>query len=111
MRARCPASIDGGRCAGLERHGGDHYPNARDRHAKTCGCGRAFTVREWRALRLVGHQDDFNGGELELRDCVGCLSTIAIEIPNRQDGDRATHSLPEREAPTSAVRLCPVGVF
>lgn len=79
------------------------------RTIKACGCGRAFNVHEWRELRLVGYQDDGDGGELELRDCP-CASTIAIEIPHRQDGDRAP-LVPEREAPRSAVRLCPVGIF
>lgn len=29
---RCPAMVDGGRCAGLDGHEGGHYAHARDRH-------------------------------------------------------------------------------
>lgn len=76
---------------------------------KVCGCGRAFDAYEWRALRHVGDQDDGEGGVLELRDCTSCGSTIAIEIPNRQDRDVGLTS--ERATPASAVRLCPVGVL
>jgi hypothetical protein len=76
---------------------------------KICGCGRAYHLDEWRRLHRVGAQDDGDGGELELRDCAGCLSTIAIEIPNRQDRDAGLSS--ERATPASAVRLCPVGVL
>jgi len=30
---RCPAEVEGGRCAGLIFHEGEHYANARDRKA------------------------------------------------------------------------------
>lgn len=77
---------------------------------KVCGCGRSYDIHEWSSLHRVGAQDDGEGGVLELRDCAGCLSTLAIEIPSRQDGDRAAR-VPEREPPRSAVRLCPAGVL
>lgn len=48
---------------------------------KLCGCGRTYDAPEWRALHLVGYQEDGEGGELELRDCASCLSTIALEVP------------------------------
>ena len=44
---------------------------------KRCGCGRTYTLHEWRALKYVGILDD--GVErAELRNCV-CGSTIALE--------------------------------
>jgi two-component system response regulator MprA len=46
---------------------------------KTCACGRAYTAEEWRTLDWVGLVDNGReaGEELELRNCVGCGSTIA----------------------------------
>ena len=46
---------------------------------KTCGCGNRFDAEQWRQLRLVGRQDDGEGGTLELRNCP-CGSTICIEL-------------------------------
>jgi len=43
-RERCSARIDGGRCAGLDGHDGDHYANARERKAV-----RVHVVKEWPA--------------------------------------------------------------
>ncbi len=44
---------------------------------KTCSCGRRYTREEWDALPLLGRQ----AGEpdLELRNCGGCGSTLAVE--------------------------------
>lgn len=44
-----------------------------------CSCGREYTLKAWRALRLVGYMLDFVGGLRELRDCP-CASTWSIEI-------------------------------
>ncbi|MDB4946208.1 MAG: hypothetical protein JWP97_5742 [Labilithrix sp.] len=45
---------------------------------RVCGCGRSHDRDEWQGLRLVGLQEDGEGGELELRNCQ-CGSTLAIE--------------------------------
>jgi hypothetical protein len=41
---------------------------------KVCGCGKRYTVEQWRALALVGH-----GQGLEYRNC-SCRSTLAVEV-------------------------------
>lgn len=46
---------------------------------KQCMCGAIHTEVEWSCLRLVGLQDDGDGGWLEMRNCV-CNSTIAIQV-------------------------------
>ncbi len=49
-----------------------------DATIKTCGCGRSYTLEQWRKLPWVGEWKD-EVETLELRNCV-CKSTIAIEI-------------------------------
>lgn len=56
---------------------------------KTCGCGRAYSYGQWRALPLVGVQrDDDEDGDLVpalvLRDC-SCGNTMAVDA--RREGD------------------------
>lgn len=46
---------------------------------KQCRCGAAFTHSEWDRLPFIGHQPDFEGGLLELRNCP-CHSTIAVRV-------------------------------
>jgi hypothetical protein len=47
---------------------------------KQCpGCGAVHTHTEWCRLPFVGHQPDYEGGLLELRNCT-CESTIAIQV-------------------------------
>ena len=52
---------------------------------KLCGCGRAFSLREWDALPLVGHQahepdkDGLPPFRLEYRNCP-CGSTLTIYL-------------------------------
>lgn len=50
---------------------------------KRCACGRVYARSEWGRLRLVGHQDDGEGGLLELRDCT-CKSTLAVQVTESQ---------------------------
>ena len=45
---------------------------------KQCRCGRSYTLAEWQQLRLVGMQEDGEGGFLELRECT-CRSTLSVE--------------------------------
>ncbi len=79
---------------------------------KRCACGCTYNIHEWRELRYVGRDDDGDGGELELRDCSGahCSSTLAIEIPSRQDRGEAIRES-ERESHRSGVRLSPAGAY
>ncbi len=51
---------------------------------KRCKCGRTYDRTEWQRLRLVGTQDDGDGGLLELRNCE-CRSTISVELPKDQE--------------------------
>lgn len=46
---------------------------------KQCACGAVHTHTEWIRLPFVGHQPDYVGGLLELRNC-GCGSTIAVQV-------------------------------
>jgi len=48
---------------------------------KRCACGRAFTVEQWRELRLVGvMRDEVDSDEdLEVRNC-RCGSTISRRL-------------------------------
>lgn len=52
---------------------------------KLCGCGRAFTLQEWDALPLVGHQahepdrDGLPPFRLEYRNCP-CGSTLTVYL-------------------------------
>jgi len=62
---------------------------------KTCRCGQHYDAKSWRGLRLVGVQEDGDGGNLELRNCASCGSTIAIELPRR----RSSRPAPAPEAP------------
>ena len=47
---------------------------------KVCRCGERHTKSAWLALHLVGRLSDNAGGELDLRNCKGCGSTIAVEV-------------------------------
>lgn len=46
---------------------------------KRCGCGRTFTIDQWNALKLRGWWGD-TVETLEMRNCSGCGSTIAISV-------------------------------
>jgi hypothetical protein len=51
---------------------------------KTCGCGRSYGRKSWRALPFVGRQhtpkDDYGPAEtIEMRNCP-CGSTLAVEV-------------------------------
>ena len=45
---------------------------------RLCSCGHNITWSHWRSLRLVGLQDDGQGGKLEIRDCPICESSLAM---------------------------------
>jgi hypothetical protein len=47
---------------------------------KRCGCGRAYSARQWERLHYVGRIDDCGEPTIELRNCMACGSSIAIEI-------------------------------
>jgi len=47
---------------------------------KACGCGIEYTEEEWKNLSLKGIQREEFQPDLELRQCRGCRSTIAIEL-------------------------------
>lgn len=52
----------------------------RDEWEKVCSmCGMSVSLREWRALPLVGYQEDGRGGFLELRNH-HCLTTLSCEV-------------------------------
>lgn len=58
----------------------------------TCTCGASYTARQWRALRLVGHQaapatEDEPALYLELRDCASCGSTRAVDAHQAERSD------------------------
>lgn len=64
--------------------------------AKSCGCGRTYDAAQWRELRLVGLQEDGDGGLLELRDCE-CGSTLSVQgVPTLEDIRRAIARTLER---------------
>lgn len=46
---------------------------------KQCKCGCVYTHEEWDELDFVGLQDDFDGGLLEMRNCI-CSSTICVRV-------------------------------
>ena len=48
--------------------------------AKVCACDAVYTAEDWLQLRYVGRMSDGEDGELELRDCSACGSTMAIEV-------------------------------
>lgn len=50
---------------------------------KVCGCGARFSSTSWQYLALRGIQS----GELELRDCSYCRSTLAVPLPTRDCPD------------------------
>jgi hypothetical protein len=50
---------------------------------KACGCGCTYATRcAWTELTFVGMLDDIDddGGRAEMRNCVSCNSTLAIEV-------------------------------
>ena len=53
--------------------------------AKVSTCGRRFSLTEWLALPLDGHQKD-DVEDLELRTCPSCRSTMAVVL--HPDGSR-----------------------
>ena len=54
-----------------------------------CSCGATYDAGAYEALRLVGYQDDGEGGWLDLRNCTAfnpvrgttCGSTMAVVVP------------------------------
>lgn len=57
---------------------------------KRCRCGATYTREEWGSLPLLGHQ-----GDLELRNCSQCRSTLAKTSPaSLRAGVRAKRSVP-----------------
>lgn len=46
---------------------------------KECRCGVSYTHAAWQRLPYVGLQDDFDGGWLEMRNCV-CHSTLCVRV-------------------------------
>jgi len=46
---------------------------------KVCRCGEVYDHEGWNALELRGLQEDGRGGELELRNCVTCGSTMCVD--------------------------------
>lgn len=58
---------------------------------KTCGCGRTFTVEEWRELPGCGRMPD-EEGDLDLRHCP-CGSTIAVLVSDLEEDDRLAFEL------------------
>lgn len=71
---------------------------------KSCGCGRSFTLAEWRRLPFVGEQRfEAPPYRLELRDC-RCGSTIALwtdrdGVPCDDDGNPITESAADLVSP------------
>ena len=49
-----------------------------------CGCGTHYNRMGWEALKLIGTQDDGDGGLLELRNCAKCGSTRAILLGKKE---------------------------
>ena len=47
---------------------------------KVCSCGRVHDAFAWLRLHYVGVMRDDSVGAIELRNCDGCDSTIAVEI-------------------------------
>jgi hypothetical protein len=55
-----------------------------DAVVKTCRCGRAYDTEWWSLLPLVGYVGAASGDEkqvLEMRNCRGCGSTLALDMP------------------------------
>lgn len=55
---------------------------------KVCSCGREYTAHGWSSLPLVGTMPGADDQPIQLRNCVGCGSTIAIEMCVVTDCDR-----------------------
>jgi hypothetical protein len=47
---------------------------------KRCGCGCEISPEEWRGLPGKKFQPTIDGPKLEMRECLWCGSTLAIEI-------------------------------
>ena len=47
---------------------------------KVCACGISYDAHMWACLAYVGHMTD-EVEALELRNCSGCGSTLAVELP------------------------------
>jgi hypothetical protein len=45
---------------------------------KTCGCGKSYTLQQWRQLRFVGVLEMGEERFSELRNCAKCCSTIGV---------------------------------
>jgi hypothetical protein len=45
---------------------------------KICGCGRSYTLQQWRRLRFVGVLELDGETFSEMRDCAACHSTICL---------------------------------
>ena len=46
---------------------------------KWCACGRVYNAADWKRLKHVGIQK-YGMSEIDLRNCAGCGSTIAMVI-------------------------------
>lgn len=55
---------------------------------KVCSCGREYTAHGWSSLPLVGTMPGADDQPIQLRNCIGCGSTIAIEMCIVTDCDR-----------------------
>ncbi len=80
------------------------------RPPKPCACGASYDADAWRRLPLVGTQDAGDDELLELRNCEACSSTLAIELPSRQDRDVRPFSERDRGTP-SVVQVDPAGSY
>ena len=48
---------------------------------KHCECGKRYSIEQWRKLKFCGAQPlDLGDVALEMRNCVGCGSTIGITV-------------------------------
>jgi CBS domain-containing protein len=65
---------------------------------KRCSCGRVYTRDGWMALPLVGFMQGSGREPMELRNCGGCGSTMAVPADREPAVDAAGSRRPRRDA-------------